>query len=160
MTIEIANDHGATLVVILFVMALLLSIIGAGLLFSGLNTKVSGNYTLGLRAFYAAETGINTGTNQVGADALASVAAFSSDMGGGLAYRSGHRNDTTPQAFQYKGLGTEPGYSINAGSGYNTSGYGFYRYQLNVTGTYTAPAGIVVAGRELEAHVSYGPVGR
>ena len=160
MEIKFTNDHGTTLVVILFMMAILLSIIGAGLLFSGLNTKISGNYNVGLKAFYAADTGVNAGMNQLGSDLSTALAAFSNNIGGGLAYRSGHRNDGSAQPLQYKGLRNEAGYSLNMGSGYNASGYVFYKYQMNVTGTYTAGAGTVVAGRELEAQASYGPVAR
>ena len=157
---KLKNDKGITLVVILMVMAILLSIIGAGLLFSGINTKISGNYNVGLKAFYAADTGINAGMNQLGADPAAATAAFSNNMGGGLAYRSGHRSDSGPQPLQYKGLQTQAGYSLNAGTGYNTSGYTFYQYQMNVTGTYTSAWGTEVAGRELEAQITYGPVAR
>ena len=157
---KLNDDRGITLVVILMVMAILLSIIGAGLLFSGINTKISGNYNVGVKAFYAADTGINAGMNQLAADPNTAIAAFTKDMGGGLAYRSGHRNDSSPQPLQYKGLQNQAGYSLNMGSGYNTSGYAFYQYQMNVTGTYTTGWGAVVAGRELEAQVTYGPVAR
>ena len=157
---RLRDERGITLVVILMVMAILLSIIGAGLLFSGINTKISGNYNVGLKAFYAADTGINAGVNQLAADPAVATAAFTKDMGGGLAYRSGHRTDSSPQPLQYKGAKTEAGYSLNMGSGYNTSGYAFYRYQMNVTGTYTTTWGAVVAGRELEAQLTYGPAAR
>jgi Tfp pilus assembly protein PilX len=160
MKAKLKDNQGITLVVVLMVMAILLSIIGAGLLFSGINTKISGNYNVGLKAFYAADTGINAGINQLGADPTAATAAFTKDMGGGVAYRSGHRSDLSAQPLQYKGLRTEAGYSLNMGSGYNTSGYAFYRYQMNVTGTYTTGWGAVVAGRELEAQVTYGPMAR
>ncbi|HVO94745.1 MAG TPA: pilus assembly PilX N-terminal domain-containing protein, partial [Terriglobales bacterium] len=54
------NNRGISLIVVLMVMAILLSIVGAGLLFSGINTKVAMNYRTGTRAFYAADVGINS----------------------------------------------------------------------------------------------------
>jgi hypothetical protein len=44
------------------------------------------------------------------------------------------------------------GYSVNQGTGYNTSGFQFYQYQVNVTGV-----GQLTAAREVEAQVVYGP---
>ena len=56
---KLRDSQGITLVVVLMVMAILLSVVGAGLLFSGINMKISGNYQTGARAFYAADIGIN-----------------------------------------------------------------------------------------------------
>ena len=44
---KLRDSQGITLVVVLMVMAILLSVVGAGLLFSGINTKISGNYQTG-----------------------------------------------------------------------------------------------------------------
>jgi Tfp pilus assembly protein PilX len=57
---KLRDSQGITLVVVLMVMAILLSVVGAGLLFSGINTKITGNYQTGTRAFYAADIGINS----------------------------------------------------------------------------------------------------
>src|SRR5918992_2575573 len=50
MTERLRSESGITLVVVLLMMAILLSIIGAGLLFSSVNTKITVNYQRGTRA--------------------------------------------------------------------------------------------------------------
>ena len=155
---KLTNDRGITLVVVLIVMVILLSVIGGGLLFSGINTKITANYQTGTKAFYAADTGISAALNQLALDPTTSTAALSQNMGGGLAYRSGHRTDTTPQPLVFLRVQSQPGYSLGSGTGYNPSGYSFYEYQMNVTGTYTTAYGTELAGREVEAIATYGPV--
>ena len=151
------NDQGAILIIILMVTALLLSVIGAALQFSGSNAKITGNYQSGTRAFYAADTGTAASLNQLGSDTTAAIAAFSVDMGNGLSYRSGNRTATTAQPLVYQGTVTQAGYAFSSGIAYNNTGYSFYKYQINVTGLYN-PWGIEVAGREIESHATYGPV--
>jgi|SRR5512143_657045 len=155
---KLQDNRGITLVVVLVVMVILLSVIGAGLLFSGINTKITANYQTGTKAFYAADTGISAALNQLALDPATSTAALSKNIGGGLAYRSGHRTDTTPQPLQFLRTQSQSGYTLNSGTGYNTSGYKFYEYQMNVTGTYTTAYGTELAGREIEAIAAYGPV--
>ena len=58
MKARLNNNQGISLVVVLMVMAILLTVIGAGLIFSGINTKVAMNYRTGTRAFNAADTGM------------------------------------------------------------------------------------------------------
>jgi hypothetical protein len=155
---KLKDDRGITLVVVLMVMVILLSVIGAGLLFSGINTKITANYQTGTKAFYAADTGISAAVNQLTLDPAAAAAAFSNNIGNGLAYRSGHRTDTTPQPLQFLRTASQATYSLANGIGYNASGYNFYEYQMNVTGTYTTAYGTELAGREIEAIATYGPV--
>lgn len=155
---KLQDNRGITLVVVLVVMVILLSVIGAGLIFSGINSKISANYQTGTKAFYAADTGISAALNQLALDPTTSTAALSKNMGGGLAYRSGHRTDTTPQPLQFLRTQPQSGYSLGAGTGYNASGYNFYEYRMNVTGTYTTAYGTELAGREIEAIATYGPV--
>jgi PilX N-terminal len=158
--ITLRDERGITLVVVLMVMALLLSVIGAGLLLSGVNTKMTGNYKIGTKAFYAANTGVNIGVIQLGPEPATATIAFTQNLGGGLVVRSGHRTDTSPQPLQFKGPRSEPGFSLNVGTGYNASGYAFYQYQINATGTFTDAGGTESGGREVEAQASYGPVAR
>jgi len=158
---QLSNDKGLTLVVVLMVMAILLSVIGAGLLSSSINTQITANYQSGTKAFNAADTGINAGLLQLSLDQATSTAAFSNTtLGGGLGYRSGRRTDSSPQPNQFNRVRTETGYSLGSGTGYNTAGYDFYEYQINVTGTYTTSWGTELAGREIEAQGAYGPVAR
>jgi hypothetical protein len=58
---------------------------------------------------------------------------------------------------QFVGTRQETGYSLNTGTGYNASGYNFFQYQINVTGTYEV-AGTEIAGREVESQALFGPV--
>jgi type IV pilus assembly PilX-like protein len=156
---KLTDNRGITLVVVLMVMAILLSVIAAGLLFSGINTKITGNYQTGTRAFYAADIGINAV-----ASALTLTPTFSStpvSLGNNLCYRFGKRDGTVPSP-QATPVPTS-GYSLGSGTGYNSSGYSFYRYQINVTGTFSpgtsCPAvNAETAAREVEAQAAYGPV--
>lgn len=157
---RLRGEQGITLVAVLMVMAILLSIIGAGLLFSGVNTKMTANYQLGTKAFYAADTGINAALSQLSENTTTSTAAMTGTIDGNLGYRSGSRTATSAQAMVFKGTVDKPGYRLNRGSGYNTSGYTYNQYQLNMTGTYTTAWGTEVAGREVEAQALFGPVSR
>lgn len=147
------SEKGIALVVVIMVMVILLSITGAGLFFSRVELKMSSNFRSGNRAFYAADTGIDIGRNQLQFNQALASAPFSGTMDGDLTYRSGSRNDSGPQPLQYDGIRIESGFSIGTGTGYNPSGYAFYRYQINVTGT--GPMG---SAREIEAKAEYGPV--
>jgi hypothetical protein len=162
MNSKLGNERGITLLVVLMVMVIMLSVVGAGLLFSGVNTKITANYQTGTKAFYAADVGVSAALTQLTLDTNTATAAFSGTMGTatGLAYRSGRRNDPGPQPLQLLRTRTQPGYSLGSGSGSNSAGYSFYEYQVNVTGTYTAANGTELAGREIEAIATYGPVPR
>jgi PilX N-terminal len=161
MRAKLTDNQGITLVVVLMVMALLLSVIGAGLLFSGVNTKITGNYQTGTRAFYAADAGLGEAISQISADPTAVAAiTLNRDVNGDghLKYRGGGRTTPGPVA-QFVGTQTGTGDTISSGTpGYNESnGYGYYQYQLNVTGTYEV-AGTELAGRAVEAQALFGPV--
>ena len=158
MRTKLRDDTGITLVVVLMTMAILLSVIGAGLLFSSINTKITGNYQQGTRAFYAADAGIGQGISQLSANPTLAVAAFGpTSLGNGLKYRSGSRSAGSPQPLQLVGKQQGTGFSLNAGTGYNATGYVFYQYQMNVTGTYEVGM-VEMAGREVEAQALFGPV--
>jgi hypothetical protein len=159
MKATLKNDRGISLVVILMVMTVLLTVIGAGLLLSGVNTKVAMNYRTGTKAFNAADLGINAIAAGIAPDTAPS--SISVSLGNSLCYRFGKRDGTLPTLTPTITTGT--GYSLGTGTGYNTSGYSFYQYQINVTGTYstgsTCPTvGNETAAREVEALALYGPV--
>lgn len=159
MITKFRDERGISLVVVLMIMAILLSVIGGGLLFSGINTKITSNYRTGTRAFYAADTGINAI-----ASAITVNPTFSStpvNLGSNLCYRFGRRDGSLPSAQPVARPRT--GYNIAQGTGYNASGYSDYQYQINVTGTFNSgtscPAvGAETAAREVEAQVVFGPV--
>lgn len=162
---KLTNERGISLIVVLMVMAILLSVVGAGLLFSGINTKVAVNYRTGTRAFYAADVGINSVATALTLNP--SISSTSQQVpqptgsAGTLCYRFGKRDGTQPSL--QPSLKSNPGYSLGSGTGYNTSGYSFYQYQLNVTGTYSTGSscptiGNETAAREVEAQAMYGPV--
>ena len=116
------------------VMAILLTVIGAGLIFSGINTKVAANYRTGTRAFNAADTGMLAIALSVTPGTTPSSTPVT--LGNNLCYRFGKRrrhpaiHDTNSEdpRWLFVGSGT---------SNYNNSGYAFYQYQVNVTGTFS-----------------------
>jgi len=153
------NNQGISLVVVLMVMAILLTVIGAGLMFSGINTKVAANYRTGTRAFNAADTGMLAIALSVTPGTIPSSTPVT--LGNNLCYRFGNRLGT-PSSMTPT-MKTQAGYSLGSGTGYNVSGYSFYQYQVNVTGTYNLASGCPsigseMAAREVEALALYGPV--
>lgn len=156
------DERGITLIVVLMIMAILLSVVGAGLLFSGINTKIAMNYRTGSKAFNAADIGIIAVANTLNVSGAPTVGPTL--LGNSLCYRSGYRDpsvvvSTTPV------IKSSAGYSLGSGTGYNTSGYAFYQYPLAVTGSYitgsTCPtAGNETAARVVEAQALYGPVSK
>jgi hypothetical protein len=160
---KLTNDQGITLVVVLMVMAILLSVIGAGLLFSGINTKITSNYQTGTRAFYAADIGINAVANTSTPNSTFTATPVS--LGNNLCYRFGRRDGTVPALQPI--TKSAPNYAIGSGTptyGAGTSGssYNFYQYRINVTGTFSPTTGCPsvnneTAAREVEAQVQYGP---
>jgi Tfp pilus assembly protein PilX len=158
---KLRDSQGITLVVVLMVMAILLSVVGAGLLFSGINTKITGNYQTGTRAFYAADIGINALASAITPGSSPSSTSVS--LGNNICYRFGKRDGTVP-SFQPT-VKSGAGFSLGSGTGYNASGYSFYQYQINVTGTFSPATscpsvGTETAAREVEAQATYGPVAK
>jgi Tfp pilus assembly protein PilX len=160
---KLKDNHGITLVVVLMVMAILLSVIGAGLLFSGVNTKITTNYQSGTRAFYAADAGLSEAVSRLSADTAAVAAmTLNGDINadGNLTYRGGGRTSPagTPVA-QYVGTQIVAGNTIGSGTPTNneTGGYSYHQYQLDVTGTYQV-SGAELAGRTVQAQALFGPV--
>lgn len=167
MRAKLRGSEGITLVVVLMMMAILLSVIGAGLLFSGVNTKITVNYQRGTNAFYAADAGLGEAVsllsaNQAAVEAIRIDPPRSLSQDGRLSYRGGRRTDAVsppPPVAQYVGTRVGTGDTLSSGlPGYNESnGYAYYQYQLNITGTYEA-AGLELAGRSVEAQALFGPV--
>jgi hypothetical protein len=154
----LGSERGVSLVVVIMLMVIILAMTGAGMLFSSIDLKVSGNYRAGTQAFFAADTGVNDGFARLGIDPSTSTAAFGPiSMSGGLKYCSGSLTSTgtncaTPQPSTVTSINA-PGYSLGAGTGYNAEGYQFYQYKVNVTGL-----GPLSSAREVEAQIQYGPL--
>jgi hypothetical protein len=148
MNLRFKNERGMSLVVVLMVMAILLSVVGAGLLFSGVNTKITVNYQTGTRAFNAADTGINAAVSL-----LPSMAAIAETQ------VPPTKSYYQSESLQLKGTVPQTGYSLGVGTGYNQSGYAFYQYELKMKG-YFKPAAIELATRRVEAQAAYGPVAK
>jgi len=153
------SERGVSLVVVLMLMVIILAMAGAGMLFSSIDLRASGNYRAGTQAFFAADTGVNDGMTRIGLDPTTSIAAFSGTLttpSGNLTYCSGKvtttgTNCSSPQPLSAPQLITgagAPGYNVNQG------GPAFYQYQINVTGVQLQLSAV----REVEMQVQYGPV--
>jgi hypothetical protein len=151
------SERGISLVVVIMLMVIILAITGAGLLFSSIDLRVSGNYRVGTQAFYAADTGASYAFARIVLDPTISTAPFTGTLNNGsLTYCSGTiastgLNCATPQPLTVTSINS-PGYSLGAGTGYNSSGFSFYLYQIDATGV--GPLG---ATRQVQALAQYGP---
>jgi Tfp pilus assembly protein PilX len=159
------SERGVSLVVVIMLMVIILAITGAGLLFSSVELRVSGNYRVGTQAFYAADTGASFAFARIVLDQDISKALIPKtevSPGSGLFYCSGSIAYYTALNIAPCTSGQEPllavssinspGYSLGAGTGYNASGFSFYLYQIDVTGV--GPLG---ATRQVQALAQYGP---
>ena len=155
----LCSERGVSLVVVLMLMVIILAITGAGLFFSSIDLRVSANYRVGTQAFYAADTGVSAGFSQIVMEPTISKVPFRQTLNGGLlTYCSGTIAATAScTAGQEQELPvtkvTRPGYSLGVGTGYNSSGYYFYQYQIDATGI--GPLG---ATRQVQALALYGPL--
>jgi type II secretory pathway pseudopilin PulG len=161
----LTNERGISLIVVLMVMAIMLSVVGAGLLFSAINTKRTMNFQVGTRAFNAADTGINAVASSLALNPTfsATPVVLQQDTSNNtvLCYRFGRRDGTVPSPQPV--AKSSAGFSLGSGTGYNASGYSFYQYQINVTGSFSTgtscpAANAELAAREVEAQAMYGPV--
>lgn len=152
------SESGISLVVVLMLTFIILAMTGAGMFFSSIDIRASGNYRNGTQTLFAADTGVNDAYTRIGLDPIASKAAFGPvTLSSGLKYCSGSLASTgtscaSPQALTVSST-NNPGFSLGVGTGYNAAGYQFYQYKVNVSG-----AGSQSAAREVEAQIVYGPV--
>lgn len=157
---KVADVRGITLVVVLMIMVILLSVIGTGLMFSGINTKIAMNYRTGTMAFNAADIGITTVATLVSSppNFPANTTAFA--LGSNLCYRFGYRNGSVPSTTPV--IKSKAGFSLGSGSGSNAGGFVVHQYPIAVTGTYNTGAcpslGNETAARVVEAQAEFGPV--
>jgi Tfp pilus assembly protein PilX len=160
---RVRTKAGSVAVIAILIMALL-SLVGTTLLMMSLTENTIASNDLSTEgAFHAAEAGLNVGLDQLGTDTVASTAAIPVTGIGPLcpptlqpcySYRSGKRTDAGPTTQTFVGTTQMAGYSLGLGTGYNNpTGYVFYVYQINATGT--GPRGAV---REIQSQAAYGPV--
>lgn len=150
------SERGMTLIVVLMLMVIILAITGAGLLFSGIDLRVSGNYRVGTQAFYAADTGASDGYARIVQDTTASSALIPlTPLGGGLAFCSGtivsSANCATPQPLPWT-FNIIPGTALPGGHGVTPS-FITFQYQIDATGI-----GPLNSARQVQALARYGPV--
>jgi Tfp pilus assembly protein PilX len=151
-----SDERGAMIVMALMILTVLMTLGITAMSSTTMETYISGYQRASVRAFYAAETGVQVGVNQLSANLTNSTQAIPVTNHGGSAtyqYRSGQRHDTGPQPLQFLGINTKAGYAIGSGTWYNPAGYVFYTYQVNATGM-----GPQQARREIEMRAAYGPV--
>lgn len=160
MKARLNNNRGISLLIVLMVMAILLTVIGAGMIFSGINTKVAMNYRSGTRAFNAADTGLLAIALTITPGTMPSSTPVS--LGNNLCYRFGTRDGVLPTMTPT--VKQQPQYSLANGEAIGGTGYNFYQYTVNVTGMVgtgsptTCPAiNAETAAREVEALALYGP---
>lgn len=151
------GEKGSALVVALFLM-IILSLLGSALLtLSGTEHNIAYNTVWVEGAFDAAEAGIQTELSSLSASQDTAVAVPETNIVNGVftySFWSGTLADRAlPTKPAYQGERIESGYSFAIGSVYNPSGYVFYSYQIDATGT-----GPRNAQRQLQTLAEYGPV--
>jgi hypothetical protein len=112
------GEHGMSLVIVIMIMALLLSVIGGGLLFSGINLKTASHLRTGTQAFYIADAGIThageelangNGTNDfaaIFAAANGTQVASNTSFGGGTYVVTRAGSATSPDRVKLVSVGT------------------------------------------------------
>jgi Tfp pilus assembly protein PilX len=148
------GESGSALVVTLLVMVLLFLLGAALLTMSDIENQIASNDRFSEGAFYAAESAVQGAIDQIQADPDESMEAVPvTQIGGQFTYRTGGRLDAGPQPVEYIRATPGAGYSLGAGTGYNSVGYVFHTYQITATGS-----GPRNTQREVEVQVDFGPV--
>lgn len=146
------DESGSALVITLLV-TLLLFVLGAALLgTSEIESAIAANDQSSEGAFQAAEAAVHVAVDQMDVNTTDQVVS-PTDLGAGYVFRSGGRDDATPQPPQRVGSRPGEGFAVAASTGYNAAGYAFEIYQVNGTGT-----GPRSTEREVEVQVELGPV--
>ena len=138
-----ADERGMTLVVAIFVMAILLV---SGVFFARMTATendIAYGSVWGEGSFFAADAAVNVALDQIAPTLSTSTIALSS-LDSRFTYEG---------TIAMSGTGQQPGYALNAGTGYNAGGHVFYNF--TVTGTGYGPRS---AQRILDVQASYGPV--
>jgi Tfp pilus assembly protein PilX len=152
----VRSERGISLIVVIMLMVIILAITGAGLLFSSIDLRITGNYRAGTQAFYGADTGASTGFAQIGMNTETSIAAFSGTANGGT-YCSGTIANTAgctaPQPLVPLGTIPATGCSLGRGTQLNSGTCYLQEYQIDATGV-----GPLNASRQVQALATFGPL--
>ena len=150
------NERGIALAVLTMLIAILVSMTGAAMLFSRIDLKISGNYRTGTGALYAADAGVGEALNQLSGNLAASQVKIP-DNGddarqlGDYSYRSGTRTDSVPQPIDYLRSETPLGFQLGSGT---QGGYVVHLFDIHMTGM----GPLNSSTREIQAMGQYGPV--
>jgi Tfp pilus assembly protein PilX len=153
------SERGISLVVVIMLMVIILAITGAGLLFSSIDLRVSGNYKAGTQAFYVADAGASAGFQQIVRSTVTSTLPFNGTVNG-MTYCSGTiattgANCAAPQPLPAPIAKPADQSSLAGGAMYNSDRTGYYIYQYQIDATGVGPLG---STRQVQALATYGPV--
>jgi hypothetical protein len=152
---SLKSERGISLIVVIMMMVIILAITGAGLLFSNIDLRISGNYRAVSQAFNAADTGANVALSQLGVLTANSILPFNGTING-TTYCSGTIAATTSCATPQSLVALPPvpaseGCSLANGSQVGGGGCHLQLYQIDVSGI--GPLG---SERQVQVLATYG----
>jgi hypothetical protein len=148
---HLSHERGSALVLTLMVTVLLFLMGAAILVTSETDSTIAANDQWAEGAFQAAEAAVQMSVAQLDIGNTTQVVNLTA-IGGTYTFRSGGRDDTTPQPPELIRAVSAEGFALPGGTGYATSGYVFRIYRIEGTGT-----GPRNSEREVEVQVALGP---
>ncbi|MCP3982305.1 MAG: hypothetical protein GY716_23630 [bacterium] len=146
------GERGSALVIALMV-TVLLFVLGAALLAtSDTETLIAANDQWSEGAFQAADAAVQVAVDQLDVDNTTAVVSETT-IGDVFVFKSGGRDDSSPQPPELMGTAPAAGYTVAQSTGYNNEGYSFAVYRISGTGT-----GPRNTEREVEVEVVIGPI--
>ena len=140
------SEKGLALIIALLAL-LILTLIGiSSISTTTFETSISGNERVGTDAFYAAEAGIQIGLNQLPDVKAIPVTPIVKDSYSSC--RSGSLRDNGAKDLKSLGPYPKPGFD---------SSWGFKRYQVNATGSWSVDPSSFKPMKEIEIQVRLGP---
>jgi hypothetical protein len=148
------GQEGSALILSLLIMILLFFMGAALLALSETERAIAKNDQWSEGAFQAAESAVQVAVDQLPMDPIGTQPPVpDTSLGDSYVFRSGGRDDTTPQPPEMVGELPATGYSVSEGTPYNPDGYVLRVYEVHGTGS-----GPKNAEREVEVQVEVGPV--
>ena len=146
------NSEKGSVLVMAMLLIVLLMLLGMGLVaMSETELLIAHNDQLSEAAFQAADAAVQHGIDGLTVGSTNAVVP-NTGIGDGFVFRSGGRDDNSPQPPELIGSVRAPGYSAGTGTGYNYSGYQFRVFAVSGTGT-----GPRNAQHEVEVQILLGP---